>query len=79
MWRKLSSRFFLGLIRVDDERDFILHMQIVRRFNDLGWNIILTFHISKGKNNSLFHRKTQTITYNPLKVCFFFNEEEAAE
>ena len=27
-WRKLSNRFSLGLFLVDDERDFILRMQI---------------------------------------------------
>ena len=27
------------------------------RLNNLTWNIILTFHISMGKNNSPFHRK----------------------
>ena len=58
--------FFLSTMKV-------LRMQItlVRCFNKLTGNIILTFHISKGKNNSPFHRKTQAMTYNPLKVCFF--------
>ena len=71
--------FFLSTMNVTSF--FVCKLALFRCFNKLTGNIILTFHISKGQNNSPFHRKTQTMTENPLKVCFFlfFNAEEAAE